>query len=467
MTPLAEFLELNRNIIQFFYGMVFFSLGLTVALQSRSYSRLELARSLKWLAAFGLIHGLYEWGELFIPLQSPNLSVESIFFWTGTQLLVLATSFVALFLFGISMIASDKSRRWYYAIPATIFLLWLVVVYGILMLQIPEREIWRNTSNALARYFLSLPAGLLSSLALHQYIRRKIAPLNAPHILRSLQTVSHVLFAYALLSGLLPPPAPLFPANWLNTQTFAQFVQIPVRIFRSVLGLLLTAHVIRSLEIFDLEYTRRLEAMEKKQILSIERERLARELHDGALQAVYTAGLLVESAINLTPPDSPLAGRLGRAISALDGAVQDMRRNLIEMTPTAESLPLNSALQGLIQEIHLAGGAQVHLQSHLPEDFTMQAASSAHVLAIVRDALVNVNLHANASQAEVETKVQENSFFLSIQDNGRGLPAETRQGYGMRNMSDRARLLGGQLKIASHPGKGVHLQVIFPWGESS
>jgi two-component system sensor histidine kinase UhpB len=56
---------------------------------------------------------------------------------------------------------------------------------------------------------------------------------------------------------------------------------------------------------------------------------------------------------------------------------------------------------------------------------------------------------------------------LSIQDNGRGMVAETAPGYGLRNMSDRARLLGGKLNISSPQGKGVALQIDFPWEEET
>jgi signal transduction histidine kinase len=467
MTPLAQFLELNRNIIQFFYGMVFFSLGLTTVLQSRSYSRLELARSLKWLAAFGLVHGLYEWGELLIPLQSPNLSVESIFFWTGVQLLVLATSFTALFQFGISLLPKDRNQGWFYAIPAVILTIWIIVVFGFLLLTLPDRETWRNTGNALARYFISLPAGLLSGFALRYYARKKIAELNAPHITRSLHMVSYVLFVYALLSGLVPPPAPFFPANWFNTQAFVHMIQIPVRIFRSIVGLMLAVSVIRGLEVFDLEYARRLEDMEQKQILAIERERLARELHDGALQSVYTAGLLVESAARLATPGSPVADRLNSAISALDGAVQDMRRNLSEMTVALENQPLTKTLEQFIQEMQIVGGVQIRLISELPEDCTLSAARLAHILAIVRDALVNVFRHAHASQVDISLAPTDHLIFISIRDNGRGMLADAKPGYGLRNMSDRARLLGGKLNISNQPGKGVTLHLYFPWEEES
>ncbi len=64
----------NHEIIYFIYGLMFFVLGLAIALQSRHSSHLELARSLNWLAAFGFLHGFHEWGDLFIPLQAEYLA---------------------------------------------------------------------------------------------------------------------------------------------------------------------------------------------------------------------------------------------------------------------------------------------------------------------------------------------------------------------------------------------------------
>ncbi|HUF07464.1 MAG TPA: hypothetical protein VMP86_08780, partial [Candidatus Binatia bacterium] len=62
---LAELFETNRIIVLSVYGQVFFVMGLAVALQSRQRSKLPLARPLGWLAGFGLLHGLMEWGYLF------------------------------------------------------------------------------------------------------------------------------------------------------------------------------------------------------------------------------------------------------------------------------------------------------------------------------------------------------------------------------------------------------------------
>ena len=64
VTPLSDWLQVNRPLIFFVYGQVFFIMGIAIVLQSRRYSRLELARSLPWLAAFGITHGLNECAAL-------------------------------------------------------------------------------------------------------------------------------------------------------------------------------------------------------------------------------------------------------------------------------------------------------------------------------------------------------------------------------------------------------------------
>src|SRR5512134_1394265 len=102
---MAEFLRdmfaANQIIILSVYGQVFFVLALAIALQSWRHSRLALARSLQWLAAFGLTHALYEWGDVFIPLQGQYLPGPLIDFLRSVQSVLLAVSFACLFQFGV------------------------------------------------------------------------------------------------------------------------------------------------------------------------------------------------------------------------------------------------------------------------------------------------------------------------------------------------------------------------------
>jgi signal transduction histidine kinase len=80
---------------------------------------------------------------------------------------------------------------------------------------------------------------------------------------------------------------------------------------------IITIAITRALEIFELETDRRIEELEQQQIIAAERERYARELHDGAIQKAYTAGLLVESASRIADPKTEISKRLERALGIL------------------------------------------------------------------------------------------------------------------------------------------------------
>jgi signal transduction histidine kinase len=130
---------------------------------------------------------------------------------------------------------------------------------------------------------------------------------------------------------LIVPSVNFFPGNIINNQTFVNVFTLPALVYRSIIGLVLTVTMFRALEIFDIEYARRIETLEQQQILTGERERIARELHDGTLQTIYTAGLLVETAARLAEPASQIAERLERAAVALNHAIQDLRHSLTEL----------------------------------------------------------------------------------------------------------------------------------------
>ena len=152
--------------------------------------------------------------------------------------------------------------------------------------------------------------------------------MTSPQIVHALQAAGISMAIYALAAGLVVPPIGFFPGNWVNTDTFSIYLVVPPQMIRALIGLAMAWTTIRVLEIFDLETSRQIEEMKQQHILATERERIARELHDGTIQKVYTAGLLIRSAQNLVPMETPLAGRLATAVGVLDDAIGDLRQNL-------------------------------------------------------------------------------------------------------------------------------------------
>lgn len=462
MPTIQRLITVNHDIILFSYGLVFFVMGLAIALQSRIASRLDLARSLTWLAGFGLLHGLNEWGDLFIPIQKVYMSESAIRSLRIGQSVLLAASFACLFEFGVALLRPPGRRRWWFGIAAGLTVAWLAAAAVIAAVSGLDFESWQHTANALARYFIGFPAGLLAAFGL-RWQARHLPALNPPHIVTSLRVAGIALGIYSVVGGLIPPPAPFFPASVINTMSVEQVIGVPVIILRSAIGAVVAMSIIRALEIFDVEIARMVESMEQQQILAAERDRIGRELHDGAIQSVYTAGLLMESARNLAAPGSPVASRLDTAMAVLDDAIGDLRRNLGELRTAPPEEPLPAALRRLARDDRLESLVEIQLDLDLPESESLSPPRAAHVLAIAHEALSNIVRHAHARHVAISAQRQDGRLLMTIQDDGQGLPPQAAAGYGLRNMRDRARLLGGQLNVSDARGKGTTVRLDVPW----
>jgi signal transduction histidine kinase len=451
----------NQEIIYFIYGLTFFVMGLAIALQSRHSSHLELARSLSWLAAFGFLHGFHEWGELFIPLQAQYLDPEMILLLLYLNLIFLAVSFTCLYGFGLALLEPLKHRRWLHAGFATLLISWFFISMFVFQTRYTTFLVWYDAVNALTRYFIGLPSGLLAAYALREHTLNRIAPYNVPRIVRAMQLSGITMAVYAVAAGLIVPSAPFFPANVLNTQTFSQYLLIPPQLVRALIGMAMALTTIRFLDIFDVETSRQIEAMEAERLLAEERERIARELHDGTIQKVYTAGLLVRSAEKLSEPDSPLAGRLATAVGVLDDAINDLRQNLSQLkTPAKSPEQLKFAIQNLASDPRFSSLVTVNLNLDLPDTYCLSSERTIHVLAILQEALANIVRHAHARQVSVAAGCSDGNLRINIRDDGIGLLEQVAGGHGLRNMRDRASLLHGSLTVEKlNRGTSITLEI--------
>lgn len=465
---LHDFLLVNHPIIFFIYGQVFFVLGLAIALQYWRHSRLSLARSLKWLAAFGLTHGLHEWGDLFIPIQAQYMPTPIINLLYTLQLLLLAASFACLFQFGVETLRPlPHQQRLLRYLPGAILVLWIFWALGPSLTHSTDVMEWYTTNNIWARYSMGFPGAFLAAYGLRRQAHELITPLQTPYILRTLQVAGLALAGYGLFGGLVVPPGDFFPANWLNTVRFEQLTLVPVQVFRGLLGLTLTLAMIRAMEVFHDELDRRIRSMEEVQMLVTERERIGRELHDNTLQTIYAAGLLLGAVDkDLVKTGSPQhSTRLQKSIELLNQAVADIRGYIGALRPQSSSQSLAAGLEELAQAQHLRSLVDITLALNLPEGRALSPTHVGHLLTIANEALSNVARHAHATNVLLRATSEDDRLRLEIKDNGHGLPEDYVLGYGLRNMQDRARMLGGDLALESQPGQGTSIIIEVPWSE--
>ena len=219
ISVLRHWLVLNRPLLHFVYGQIFVIFGLAIFLHSRRHSRLELAISLRWIMAFGFIHGFHEWGDLFIPIQSSFLSASTIVALRFLQLFLLAGSFNCLHWFAVELLKTfPHNQRRYGFIPAGAFALWLIGSLCFGLVAGGDLERWRSFADVLARYLLGLSGGVMAAYALRCYARIHIVPLDLPHIYKTLRVSGISLAAYCLFGVLLGPREPFFPATIINAE---------------------------------------------------------------------------------------------------------------------------------------------------------------------------------------------------------------------------------------------------------
>lgn len=459
VTILRDWFIGNRPLVFFVYGQVFFILGLAIALQSRRYSRLNLARSLPWLAGFGFFHGFNEWGDLFIPIQSFSLGNPTLILLDTIQHFFLAVSFALLFQFGIELLRPLPGKwRWLRLLPAGLFMLWIAGPFWIGLALIPDVEVWHTLVNVVARYVLCLPGGLIAAFGLVHQTNLQIKPMGLPSIGRMLKIAAGALAAYSLLGGLIVPAASFFPANVINEDSFTTLFIAPPPVFRSLAGLVLVVAIIRALEVFDIETDSMIRQMEESQVIAIEREHFARDLHDGALQQVYAAGLLAQSLGRQAK--GPMRKGIDRLVITINQSIDQLRKFLPQLQPDIKTAELIPSLEPVIEEARRTITIDTHWQTPKPPVLLPEQIN--HLVAFTREALSNAIRHAQTASIEFHLVCSEDHLCLTVRDFGRGLPVSPDVGYGLRNMRDRARLLGAELKFDSIQGKGTTVTLKMP-----
>ncbi len=468
MVTLTEVLEVNWVILYSIYGQVFFITGLVTGLQWRRGSRLELARPLPWLAAFGIAHGLNEWGYIFIPLQAVYLTDPVVRLLVIAHLLLLAVSFFALFQFGLELLLLVlPGRLWLRVLPAVTLFLWAVAVFLRGVLVQDPLNVLVAIGDGWSRYFMALPGSILACVGLlHQ--SRRVREMDLPRIAVYLTGAAVAFAVYGLFGGLVVPTAPTFPANVFNYAFLDRTVHLPAPVFRSLCGLAMAVFVVRSLDIFQVETDRRIAEMEQVHLLAADRERIGRELHDGIIQNIYAAGLSLENVGHLVDEDPAQARESVLSVmEALNQVIHDIRRYIFDLRTAQQSAGLEGMLEDLVRDLRLDTFLEVDLEVVGQRCCWLSDQQLAHVTQILREALSNVVQHAEASRVTVILDYHGDRTCLVVTDDGNGmnfdaLTSGDGQGQGLVNMQARARMLGGELVLRNEPGAGLRLELAIP-----
>ncbi|MFM9373825.1 GAF domain-containing protein [Streptomyces sp. Da 82-17] len=186
-----------------------------------------------------------------------------------------------------------------------------------------------------------------------------------------------------------------------------------------------------------------------------DRDRIARDLHDLAIQRLFATGMTLQSARRFVDHPEAVA-RLTRAIDDLDTTIKIIRSTIFglrEHTAPGAAPKLRTrivkAADGAAESLGFAPALRMEglLDTEVPADV------GDEVVAVIGEALTNVARHAGARRADVSVVADEGVLTVTVSDDGVGIAPDGPRS-GLRNLTERAERLGGTLSVLSRPGPG-------------
>jgi signal transduction histidine kinase len=204
-----------------------------------------------------------------------------------------------------------------------------------------------------------------------------------------------------------------------------------------------------------------------------ERQRISEDLHDSIIQSLYAISLSLEDLPDVMAEDADDGlARIDHAIDGIHATIRDIRNFIMGLQPEllAEA-DLTTGVRTLAAEFE--ANTLIDLELNIDPDLVEPAyETSAHLLAIIREALSNIARHSGATRTALELTARDGAMRLVIGDNGRGFdtsqPRSNRQ-HGLTNLRSRADATNGTMTLESEPGAGTRLVLIVPLdrGDSS
>lgn len=189
-----------------------------------------------------------------------------------------------------------------------------------------------------------------------------------------------------------------------------------------------------------------------------DRDRIARDLHDLAIQRLFATGMTLQSAGRfIEHPEA--AERVLRAVDDLDETIKIIRSTIFGLRTRAGAGSDGGLRARVVRTVGEAApvlglAPSVRMEGLVDTDVPPEIAD--HVMAVLSEALTNIARHARADRAQVVLTTDGREVCLTVSDNGVGIAPDGRRS-GLRNMAERAAELGGSLELARPDGGGTTL----------
>jgi signal transduction histidine kinase len=196
--------------------------------------------------------------------------------------------------------------------------------------------------------------------------------------------------------------------------------------------------------------------------ISKERNRLAREIHDGLGHYLTSINMQIRASQAVRQKDPEHADQaMEKARVLTQQALTDVRSSVSALrADPAESMPLEEMIAETIKNCEVAGVDAVFKTLGIPRPVSPQAHLT--LFRAAQEGVNNICKHAQADHAWITLDYcDEDHILLTVQDNGKG-STSTNSGFGLMGLRERVHLLNGELKISSADGQGLSLEIKVP-----
>jgi signal transduction histidine kinase len=272
----------------------------------------------------------------------------------------------------------------------------------------------------------------------------------------------------------------------LNSTVFLNWFGFPIQLFRSIMACIAAVAIISSLRAFEEETRQQIEALSNAQLAErkrleelraelmrrtvraqeLERQRIARELHDELGQTLTALGMGLRAiSDNAASKPEKVTGQARQLQGVVDSGILSLQ-NLVSglHPPQLDDFGLVAALRSYSAEAKERFGLTVTVSGR-GEEAALSSDVRTVLFRIVQESITNVIRHAKTDSAEVLVSFGEKEVCIRVEDKGCGFDMDAtlrKPGYpcwGLLGMIERAGLIGGECQIISLPGKGTIVEV--------
>jgi signal transduction histidine kinase len=476
------------TLIFLVYGLSFFTMGVVITFELGRCADARLRLALRFLAAFGILHGVQEWSEMFNNLGAFKSLPAYPIFWGSLHIFILAFSFLPLATFGVILLVSNpRHLRLRFLVPLVLTGIW-VVGWLVLRSYYPFNEMFWSILDVWTRYSLAIPSALLASAGLifqqREFRRAGMARFGQDSLWAS------IAFAwYGLVGQLFVGPSALPPSNIINSSLFLEVFRFPVQLLRAAAAAFAAVFVVRFLRSFEVETQRKINELQKARLEEAqrrdnlrgellrrvvaaqesERQRIARELHDETGQSLTALGLGLRGVTTLMRQDvDKAAANLHQLERMVGSSMDELQRIIGDLRPShLDDLGLAAALRWYCNELQKRSPIKISVEIQgEPKELGVDVKTA--IFRIAQEALSNILRHSKARQAKLILCFQPDDVLLRLEDDGIGfdtakLSNPNRPSWGLLGMEERAALLGGSLTLHSSPNAGTQVEALIPY----